>query len=130
MLLRVRAPLVIAVLVACGGHQRVPLGPAGGDHDEGAGQLARASLRLETEAGDSAEGFRDDRPNAAASYPYGGEAYGGDGYGGDPYGGASYAGWRAPQWRYQAPNRTPHYQVSGGLTGVIEGVVSWGGAPP
>ena len=70
----------------------------------------------------------------AHANPYGGDQYGGDGYGGlfggDPYGGATYAGWTIPQWSYSAPNRMPKYNITNGLTGAIEGVVTWGGAVP
>jgi hypothetical protein len=120
------APVWLACAVAaCGGSQRTKLAPAGDQHDDGAGLLARASTSL-------ALGDPDDAPSEArpAGGPYGGNSYGGNMYGGDPYGGATYASWAAPQWAYSAPARIPHYNVIAGLSGAIEGTVTWPGAPP
>jgi hypothetical protein len=123
---------------ACGGAQSTKL-TRGGDNDEGAGELARASLKLSMDSHDTGdEGFADDEDAAAeqrrayARYGdmYGGDPYGGDPYGGDPYGGTSYANWRMPQWNYNTPNRSPTYQVTVGLPGSIEGSVSWNGPLP
>ena len=61
---------------------------------------------------------------------FGGESYGGSVYGGDPYGGSTYANWAIPQWSYNAPNRMPSYGVIAGLSGTVEGTVTWAGAPP
>lgn len=131
----VRRLLVIALALGCGGTQRVPLS-RGGDNDEGAGELAQASMGLRTpdgSDGDTIAGF-DDNTTSRRSHrygaSYGGDAYGGDPYGGDPYGGTSYAAWRMPQWNYATPNRTPHYQINVGLTGSIEGSVTWNGPLP
>lgn len=124
-----RAIVVIAVgAIACGGTQRIPLGAAGGDNDEGAGELARASLHLETGDDERPVGFADDEERAEYGYAYGGDAYGGDPYGGSPYGGLGYG--NVPQWNYTTPNRTPHYQISVGLSGAIEGTVTWSGQVP
>ncbi len=124
-MVRLLAGPVVVALVACGSAPRTELGKAGGDKDEGAGELARASLDLQTpEPGD--DQFSDTRPSSRR-YGY---AYGGDPYGGSPYGGTSYANWRVPQWNYQAPNRAPRYQVLAGLRGSIEGVVTWSGQVP
>lgn len=116
--------MVVAVLalVACGGSHRAPLAPAGDEHDDGAGLLARASSSLVL--GDT------DEPIAESRGAFGGNAYGGNAYGGAAYGGSTYAGWTPPQWAYNAPNRIPHYNVIAGLTGAIEGTVTWPGAPP
>jgi hypothetical protein len=133
-----RVPAVIvAATIACAGSQRSPLSKAGDERDDGAGELARASLRFET-PDDDAQGFvdRDARQGARRVYDagnvYGGDPYGGAPYGGfgDPYGGAGYANWRPPQWSYNVPNRTPRYSVSVGLTGAIEGTVTWDGQLP
>jgi hypothetical protein len=126
-------PAFIAIALGCGGTQRTPLS-RGGDNDEGAGELAQASMGLRTPDGsdDSIPGFDDDARRSRAlayGYSYGGNSYGGDPYGGDSYGGASYSGWRMPQWNYATPNRTPHYQINVGLTGSIEGAVTWNGPP-
>jgi hypothetical protein len=132
------AGLLIA-LAACGGSQSTRL-TRGGDNDEGAGQLARASLKLSMDSGETDdEGFGDEttedeyaQRRAYARYGdvYGGDPYGGDPYGGDPYGGTNYANWRMPQWNYNTPNRTPSYQITVGLPGAIEGSVSWNGPLP
>ena len=128
---RVRVALLL--VVACGSSQRAPLGAVGGDNDEGAGVLARASLRLNTNDQREEPAFDDSddrRINYGYGYEYGGDPYGGDPYGGDPYGGSSYANWRMPQWNYSTPNRTPRYQINVGMTGALEGTVSWNGQMP
>lgn len=132
--MNVRAIAVIAIgAIACGGSQRTPLSSAGDDRDDGAGDLARASLKLQTPADDEQESFVEQRATRSfeAGYgdPYGGDPYGG-GFGGDPYGGAGYANWRMPQWSYNVPNRMPRYNVSVGLAGAIEGTVTWNGQLP
>jgi len=130
-----RATAVIVLgAIACGASQRPPLSAAGQDKDDGAGELARASLKFQT-SDDEEQGFADQRATRASDYDnqYGGDPYGGDpygGFGGDPYGGAGYANWRMPQWSYNVPNRMPRYSVSVGLTGAIEGSVSWNGQVP
>lgn len=127
--------VVVVILVggfACSSSQHVPLATAGDKKDDGAGELAQASLHLTTPADTDPRGFTDQR-GRPADFGYGGDAYGGVGYGGfggDPYGGSSYANWRIPQWSYAAPNRMPRYNVSLGLTGAIEGAVTWHGQPP
>jgi hypothetical protein len=127
--------LASATALSCGGTQRAPLSHAGDDRDDGAGQLAQASLRLATPSPDDAsddDSFREDRRvTAATTYSmYGGDPYGGAAYGGTSYGGATYAGWIVPQWNYSPPIRLPKYNVIGGLRGSIEGTVTWAGAPP
>lgn len=134
-----RAALLVtgawASVLACSGSQHTPLSKAGDERDDGAGQLAQASLRLATPSEeDEAGGFSDD-PRAASRYDpaygaYGGNPYGGDPYGGAAYGGATYAGWIVPQWTYAPPVRIPRYNVIGGLRGAVEGKVTWVGAPP
>jgi hypothetical protein len=128
--------------LACGGAPHTALSKAGDERDEGAGELAQASLRLSTPAPtDDTRGFADEprRPRitndysyaaALGSLPYGGGPYGAGTYGGAAYGGATYASWNPPQWTYSAPGRAPHYAIVGGLRGAIEGTVTWDGAPP
>jgi hypothetical protein len=134
-----RAALLVAgawaSVAACGGTEHTSLRKAGDDRDEGAGQLARASLRLATPGEDEAEAGFADEPRAVPRYDpaygaYGGDPYGGAAYGGAAYGGATYAGWVVPQWTYAPPVRIPRYNVLGGLRGAVEGTVSWNGAPP
>jgi len=127
---------VVIAAAACGGTQTARL-TRGGDNDEGAGELARASLKLSMDSEDAEaptyeEQEEEDAYRRSLRYgdPYGGDPYGGDPYGGDPYGGTSYANWRMPQWNYNTTGRTPSYQVSVGLGGSIEGSVSWNGPLP
>ena len=128
--------LIVLATVACGSAQKPPLSRAGDDRDDGAGELARASLKLETTDESEPDGFVEQRATRAYDVgmyggdPYGGDPYGGGAFGGDPYGGASYANWRMPQWSYNVPNRMPRYNVSVGLTGAIEGTVTWNGQLP
>lgn len=137
--------VIVLVAVACG-PPRAPLSTKpGDDHDEGAGLLARASIRLHTPPDEDPRGFTH-RPTPRAyehddfhggygyGYGYGGNAYGGTvyggGFGGSAYGGVGYAGWRLPQWSYNVPNRMPRYNVRLGLPGSIEGTVTWSGQVP
>lgn len=118
---------------ACGGPARPAVNHAGDEYDEGGGELARQSIQLELGGDDSsdvtaAHDFA--RGGSVGGDLYGGDAYGGGMYGGDPYGGASYAGWTVPQWSYSTPNRVPHYNVSAGLSGAIDGTVRWSGPVP
>jgi hypothetical protein len=131
--------LASLVGLACGGSTRAPLAKAGAERDEGAGDLARASLRLSSKAnaGVEVDPFAERARPASRydNYPYnvgalGGSIYGGDPYGGMAYGGTGYANWVIPQWSYNPPNRIPRYNVAGGLASAIEGTVTWVGAPP
>jgi len=122
---------ILAGVIACSSSQRAPLAKAGDEKDDGAGELAQASLHLTTPAGGETRAFTDQRARPFDS-AFGGDAYGGAAYGafgGDAYGGSTYANWRVPQWTYAAPNRMPRYNVSLGLTGAIEGAVTWHGPP-
>src|SRR5262247_2966926 len=126
--------LTVVGAVACGASQRTPLAPSGDDKDDGAGELAHAALKFQTSE-DAEPGFAEQREPRAwhADSAYGGDPYGGDpygGFGGDPYGGAGYANWRPPQWSYNVPNRMPRYTVTAGLTGAVEGTVTWNGQLP
>lgn len=130
--------LVIAAMAtvsACGGSQQVSLARGGDEKDDGAGDLARASVRLRTGDGSAAPSFEDTRPAAPSidyyPNPFGDASYGGGAYGGLAYGGVGYANWVIPQWSYAPPNRAPKYNViSTNLTGAIEGTVTWSGAAP
>ncbi len=122
-------PWIVVCAMACGGSQRSPLAKAGDEKDEGAGELARASMRLTTGDDDEA-GFGRAHARSRHGDEYGGESYGGDPYGGAMYGGATYGGWAMPQWTYTPPNRLPRYNVTAGLSGAVEGAITWTGAPP
>ncbi len=124
--------LLVVGAIACGGPPRPPLAKAGQCDsicDEGAGELAKSSVRLEIGA-DEPDRSTTRAATAFGGDLYGGDAYGGGMYGGDPYGGTTYAGWAVPQWVYQPPNRVPPYRAATGLTGAIEGVVTWAGPLP
>ncbi|MGE5184832.1 MAG: carboxypeptidase-like regulatory domain-containing protein [Acidobacteriota bacterium] len=115
---------------ACGGRATQAVNKAGDQQDEGAGELAKASIQL-TLGGDRAPAPGDEpKRRAYGGEAYGGGAYGGAMYGGDPYGGAGYAGWTVPQWSYTPPTRLPRYNVAANLSGALEGVVVWTGARP
>ncbi|MBL9017433.1 MAG: carboxypeptidase regulatory-like domain-containing protein [Myxococcales bacterium] len=125
--------LFVLAAFACGPkapHQ--PLYAAGSDKDDGHGLLAQASSKLmtgaETEDGLPARPVT--TPRRYIDEEYSGEPYGGDPYGGAAYGGASYGSYVPPPWGYPSVNRTPPYQQQVGLSGVIEGTVTWRGALP
>ena len=126
-------PLLLIAAVACGPkapHQ--PLYAAGTDKDDGHGLLARASSKLMTEA-ESEDGLTVRTVTTPRRYideEYNGEQYGGDPYGGTAYGGSTYGSYVPPPWGYPSVNRMPSYQQQVGLSGVIEGTVSWRGALP
>lgn len=123
--------LLLVGVAACGSSQRSTLSKAGDDRDDGAGILAQASIRLITnDETTEIEVFTERRARTPYSAVYGGSMYGGDPYGGAAYGGATYAGWTVPQWNYAPPNRVPSYNIVGGLSGSVEGTVTWTGAPP
>jgi hypothetical protein len=128
---RERAVLLIAAAVACGSPQRSRMYPAGSDKDDGYGDLARMSARLSIGGVSSASPFAAHRARRASP-----EA---DAYGGDPYGGASYGDATTDSGAPIAPalgnggmprTAPPRYVPTAGLTGAIEGTVTWHGAPP
>jgi hypothetical protein len=126
-----RAVLLGIALLGCGAPAPHPaLYAAGSDKDDGHGLLARASSTLLTNDHDGVE--PSPFPARSRRTAYGGDTYGGDAYGGGggAYGGAHYGNYAPPGWTYPSANRTPHYTSLAGLTGVVEGVVTWRGAPP
>lgn len=134
MLPRMRALAVLAVLgggLACHG-PAAPLWPAGSSYDEGHGDLALASMKLLTSAPteEPAVGRRtrpdltddpDDPPDPPGTP---------GGFGGDAYGGSGYANFVVPDWHSVTIEHKPRYRQTLGLSGAVEGVVSWRGAPP
>ena len=108
---------------ACGGSPP-KLFPAGTDKDDGHGELAKASSRFMTSEQSEEDLFTSSGRSAPRT------EYGGDAYGGDPYGGSGYAGFVVPSWSYPSVNRTPKYNQTTGLSGAIEGTISWRGATP
>jgi len=128
---RERAVLLIAAVVACSAPQRSRMYPAGSDKDDGYGDLARMSARLSIGGGGPAP-FAAHRARPASP-----EA---DPYGDDPYGGASDGDATTDSGAPIAPAlpgnggglrpASPRYVPTAGLTGAIEGTVTWRGAPP
>lgn len=127
-----RALVWLTVAAACGGRATPAVNKAGDQQDEGAGELAKASIQLTLGGLDRAQAPGEDarRPRTYGGDSYGGGAYGGAMYGGDPYGGAGYAGWTVPQWSYTPPTRLPRYNMASNLSGAVEGVVTWTGQRP
>ena len=128
--MRERAVLLIAAVVACSAPQRSRMYPAGSDKDDGYGDLARMSARL-TIGGGSAAPFAAHRARRAPEA----DPDGGDPYGGDPYGGATTDSGAPIDPALQGPGSAqraapPRYVPTAGLTGAIEGTVTWRGAPP
>ena len=130
-----RAVVLVAVLAACGPSPKPHLYPAGSDKDDGYGDLARKSARLLTSA--------DARPEASPFPPHHHRSLpGSDPYGGDPYGGAAYGGTiygnaddvtvpvPPPSWSHRHPPQSSRGNPATGLTGAIEGTVTWRGALP
>lgn len=120
-----RAALLVFATVACRHPPpAAPLAEAGDLSDDGHGQLANASMSLITEA-------RVRPRNVPVPRRYRDDDDDGDGtYGGPGYGGASYASYRPPPWAYPSVARLPGFSTAAGLTGVIEGTVTWRGATP
>jgi hypothetical protein len=136
-----RARRVVAIghailLTTCSTPARSPMYPAGSDKDDGYGDLAQKSARLLTGDGSDAPlpPYRGRRSRAGGD-PYGGDPYGGSAYGGDLYGGTldtTAPGCRGGRHCTSAPPkpRTSRYNAITGLTGAIEGAVTWRGPLP
>jgi hypothetical protein len=125
---RERAVLLIAAVMACSSPQRSRMYPAGSDKDDGYGDLARMSARLTIGGGVSPFAAHRARRTSPEADPYGGDAYGGDAYGGATTdSGAPIAPPPGPGVPRALP---PRYVPTTGLTGAIEGTVTWRGAPP
>jgi hypothetical protein len=117
-----RAALVIAV-AACGPGHRTQMYPAGSDKDDGYGDLAQQSAHLMTSERTPPSLQPPRRNRRFSGDPYGGDAYGGAMYGGDLFG--------DPVAAASPPNpHIPRYTPTAGLTGAIEGIVTWRGAAP
>lgn len=112
-----RAVVGIAVLVACGSPRGSRLYPAGSDKDDGYGDLAQQSARLRTGDGSAAPLNGPHRHRARTGRPYGG----------DPYGAISDDD---PELAEAGPAARERYRPTPGLTGTVEGTVTWRGAAP
>jgi hypothetical protein len=130
----------VAGLAACRSSSRPAMYPAGSEHDDGYGDLAQKSAQLLTSDG------RDPPLPAARHRRFGGAE--GDPYGGNPYGGAADDSDDATDATPASPpcgtfrrcstggvaaTASPHmarYSAVAGLTGAVEGSVTWRGARP
>jgi hypothetical protein len=120
--------MLLLAACACGTGQRPQLYPAGSDKDDGYGDLAQQSAHLTTGEGSDAHLFAPRRHRRRDGEPYGGNPYGGATYG-DPYGSSSDPPSLVPSARGIGA-RASRYSATSGLTGAIEGTVTWRGAPP
>lgn len=114
---------LLGAAIGCTG-SRTKLYPAGSGQDDGHGLLAQASHRFLT-SGDGEEDLyaasqRQKRHDSELEGALGGAAYGG----------AGYAGYVVPPWPTPAADRKPKYNQIAGLSGAIEGSVTWRGALP
>ena len=121
-----RAALLVATLAACGSQQRSRMYPAGSDKDDGYGDLAQKSAHLFIGGGS-------DAPLAPVHHrarpdPYGGDPYGGADDAGDDDPDPGDAGDPAPRGANTAASA--RYTPEVGLTGAIEGTVTWRGTLP
>jgi len=125
--MRALAAALFASALACHGAS-APLYPAGSSYDEGHGDLALASMKLLTpERSDEpapAPRERVPEPESDDADPAA------QGFGGATYGGSTYAGFVVPAWHSVSVDRKPRYRQTTGLSGAVEGVVSWRGAVP
>jgi hypothetical protein len=130
--MRARAVLLIAA-VACSAPRRSRMYPAGSDKDDGYGDLARMSARLSIGGGSNASPFATPahRPAPEADADtYGGDPYGGASDGDAPAGDTTDAGSPIAVTPPGSGGALPHYTPRAGLSGAIEGTVTWRGAPP
>jgi hypothetical protein len=134
------ASALLASALACG-RETAPLYPAGSTYDDGHGDLALASMRLliggdgdadgdgvadgDAPAAQAQRAEASDDPDAAAAGGSDGAGLGGAAYGGD--GDASYV---VPTWRSAHLDRKPRYRQVPGLSGAVEGAITWRGAAP
>lgn len=122
-----RLALLALALTACRETTPIqPLYPVGTAQDDGHGQLAHASASLLTDDDTSARMG----PTHRVVKPYIDDDEDGRSYGGPGYGGASYASYRPPPWTYPTASRTTGFTVRAGLSGVVEGTITWRGATP
>ncbi len=133
---RIVATSALAAVMAwaCGAPQAPSMGTAGSRFDDGTGQLAAASVRIQREGGDEVVAPSEDRydrrhhddPALYGGFGYGGFGYGGFGYGGFGYGGVG-IGFGPPP-----PPPPPYAGVVVVDAGAVEGSVRWktgGGVP-
>lgn len=127
-----RTVLPVAVLLACGSSQRSRMYPAGSDQDDGYGDLAQKSARLLTSTEAESPLFTPHHRHRAraAGDPYGGNPYGGAVYGEDPSDDLLDLAISSLSRGHASAPRPARYKPTSGLTGAIEGTVTWHGVPP
>jgi polysaccharide lyase family 4-like protein len=130
--MRARVVLLVAALVACSSSPRPHLYPAGSDKDDGYGDLAQKSARFLTSTETEASLFPPHRHHSPPSGdPYGGDPYGGAAYGGTMYNVDDVSDAAIPKaWNRRHLPQSPSGTPTTGLTGAIEGTVTWRGAIP
>lgn len=120
------AGAALVALAGCGAPPAQRLGPAGSRLDDGTGQLASASVRLEvgaTEEGPFGDRYARRRLELEAG-GYGGAGYGGYGYGGYGYGGFGYGGLGVGLGPPAPP--APPYHPTGVIDpGTVMGALRW-----
>lgn len=123
------ATIAAAALVGlggCGAPHGSPMYPAGSDKDDGYGDLARASARF----------YTSDKPDAPLFPPHHHRSRVVGAPDGDPYAGSSDVDADESHdtgevcANRHCPRRPAHYNAVTGLTGAIEGTITWQGAPP
>lgn len=125
--MRALAVAALTSVIACG-DQAAPMFPAGSTYDDGHGDLAMQSMqlvRLEP-ARPEAGGAEPSAEDADEADPCSLAADGADA----AYGGSAYAGFVVPSWRPTAVERRPRYRQVAGLSGAIEGTITWRGPAP
>jgi hypothetical protein len=129
---RALAAALLAPALACRA-PAAPLYPAGSNYDDGHGDLALASMqlvRLEGEGDDAGAEARARRSEAPPAEPDPCAPEPAEHLDGAAYGGSTYASHVVPPWRTVPVERRPRYRQVAGLSGAIEGVVTWRGAAP
>jgi len=118
--MRLAAALPLVALLGCGGARPArPLAAAGSNHDDGIGQLARASVKVwsvaEVEPGELATGVEIDDEARYGGFIYGAAATGGFSYG---------AGFELVD--PSSIDRSPTYELASvGNAGAITGRITW-----
>ncbi|HTJ42722.1 MAG TPA: hypothetical protein VL463_11540 [Kofleriaceae bacterium] len=140
-----RRALLFVTIAACGAwacgsrSSGSSLPKAGGEADDGAGQLASASSQILMGGDDDGGGFAPehrannyDQYSEYGAYGYGGGMYGGGAYGGGAYGGYLYGGYVPYASMANPPQVAPNPYSGIGVTdgGSITGTIRWPHAPP
>jgi hypothetical protein len=122
------AAALLGGALACHG-PAAPLYSAGSKYDEGHGDLALASMKLLTPAPDDVASAARRRAPEIEPDPCSPDEDA-DISGGTAYGGSTYGSHVVPAWRPVAIDRKPKYRQTFGLSGAVEGVITWRGTVP